>query len=206
MSDDPDPADSYLEPAAPAEYEERIRRSRFIARVLPLDDRGEVEGLLNEQRKVHRKASHLCYAWRCGPPDSGSFHFSDAGEPGGTAGRPIFQAVETAGLWNLLLVVIRYFGGIKLGAGGLSRAYGGVAARCLEACPTRRVVPREDLRLAFEYSLMTRVRRLLASAGAEEKSLDCAERIQMEVLVPRSARAVLLARLGELFQGRGEIG
>ncbi len=126
-------------------FEEEIKRSRFIARAARLDDPEEAP--LHLESLSEPEASHNCWAWKVGS----TYRFSDDGEPGGTAGRPILSAIERQGLDHVLVVVTRYFGGTKLGAGGLVRAYGGAAARCLREAQHREVLPRVRLLVSVPF-------------------------------------------------------
>jgi putative IMPACT (imprinted ancient) family translation regulator len=125
---------------APCSFAEEVRRSRFLARAGPVHSAEEARAMLEAARDPD--ATHNCWAWRVGD----TYRSSDDGEPGGTAGRPILAAIDAQGLDHVQVVVARWFGGIKLGAGGLARAYGGVASKCLrgaarlELRPLRRVV------------------------------------------------------------------
>ena len=117
--------------AAPARFEQRMRHSRFLAVASAVDDIAAATAWITAQIDV--TASHNCWAYRVGD----AYRSSDAGEPAGTAGRPILQAIDGQELDHIAVVVSRWFGGIKLGAGGLVRAYGGTAAECLRTAPRR---------------------------------------------------------------------
>ncbi|KAA9133257.1 YigZ family protein [Marinihelvus fidelis] len=112
--------------AAPASHEEIIRKSRFIAHAAPV--RSEADTLAFFESVADPTANHNCWAWRL----DHRVRFNDDGEPGGTAGRPILSVIEGRELDGVMVVVTRWFGGIKLGAGGLVRAYSGSAAKCLD--------------------------------------------------------------------------
>jgi uncharacterized YigZ family protein len=198
--------DRYLRPAAEARHEERIQRSRFLARVLPLREPGELDGQLADLRRREHNATHHCSAWRCGHPRQDPQHgCHDDGEPAGSAGQPILQAIEGSGLSDLLVVVTRWYGGVKLGTGGLVRAYGGVARQALALVPAEVAVLRQELHLRFDYPAMTRVQRLLDGAGASVAEQVCGTDVALRALVPRSALPALREALRELFQGRGRI-
>ncbi|RLP08551.1 IMPACT family protein [Propionibacterium australiense] len=135
------PADRYVSPTGPSRHEVEIKRSRFIACILPVVDDAQARDQLSELRREFHDARHCCSAYLLGAGRD-SAHSSDDGEPAGTAGVPIMQAlshhVTTTGqadLSNVLAAVVRYFGGIKLGAGGLARAYGGVVSQALQLAP-----------------------------------------------------------------------
>ena len=115
--------------AAPVQFAIEVRRSRFQARATPIESESDVARFL---REVHdASASHHCWAWRLGQ----AYRSSDDGEPGGSAGRPILAAIDAQGFDRVMVVVLRWFGGTKLGTGGLVRAYGGCAAECLRTAP-----------------------------------------------------------------------
>jgi len=131
-----------------AEFQQTIQKSRFIARAAAVTTPEEALDFLAKAREP--EATHNCWAYKVGQ----QYRFSDDGEPSGTAGRPILSVIEGQGLDGVMMVVTRYFGGVKLGAGGLIRAYGGVAAECLRQAPRRQVVPMLRVRIEapFEYS------------------------------------------------------
>ncbi len=198
------PEDLYERPAAEAEYEERIQKSRFLGLVFPVTSDEEAQGILAEQKRVHYKATHHCSAWQLGA-GSEDFHYSDDGEPSGTAGQPILRAIQGAGLRETMVVVIRWYGGVKLGTGGLTRAYGGTAQQALELVTRETVVLRRALELEFEYSAMTLVRRLVAKYHAVERELECTTRVRMILGVPVSQIEAIRAELLDVIQGRGEV-
>lgn len=129
-------------PAGRAEHQDIVKGSRFIAVAEPLQRAADAQLLQETMRRAHPEATHVCWAARWGDLQ----RWSDDGEPGGTAGRPMLEVALKRELDRLALVVVRYYGGVKLGAGGLVRAYAGAAARALDAAGSRWV---PDL-LAFE--------------------------------------------------------
>jgi len=137
--------------------EEVVKKSRFIAFATPLTSPEDFDGFLASVRDD--TASHNCWAWKVGS----DYRFSDDGEPGGTAGRPILQAIEYSGLDGVGVVVTRFFGGIKLGAGGLCRAYGGAAASCLRQAQRVKVVPMVELRVSCAADLIGIIYRALSA-------------------------------------------
>ena len=173
---------AYLELAGPAEYEEKIQRSVFIGRAEPCHSEAEARELLNRVRAEHRDATHNCWAYRLGP-ESVTEYSSDDGEPSGTAGRPILSKLRgkgppeppggairreevCRGLFNVIVVVTRYFGGVKLGVRGLIEAYGGVAARTLNAAETVECVPVLPVAVRLPWAAVGTVTRLLEGNGA----------------------------------------
>lgn len=149
----------YRAPTGEARAELREKGSRFLALVRPAGDEAAADAILDELRTAHRDATHLCWAWRLGsPPRERS---SDAGEPHGTAGLPMLQVLRGAGLSDVVAVVARWFGGVKLGKGGLARAYAGSVQAALAGMPSelRRPVVRLTLETPFER--LGAVRRLV---------------------------------------------
>ena len=132
-------------PAGEFRLEQEVKKSRFIAIAVPLDDTDGVKEHI--ERVGDPAATHNCWAYRFGA----GYRFSDDGEPGGTAGRPILSAIDGQGVDRALVVVTRYFGGIKLGAGGLVRAYGGAAAECLRLAPKLELRPRIEVVLSVPF-------------------------------------------------------
>ncbi len=151
--------------AAPARFEQRIRHSRFLALATSVDDIAAAAAWIGAQSDA--AASHNCWAYRVGD----ACRCSDDGEPAGTAGRPILQAIDGQGLDRVAVLVARWFGGIKLGAGGLVRAYGGTAAECL------RTAPRQFLRVLITANVQATpaaLARLRGRLAQFEATLDLA--------------------------------
>ena len=128
-------SDGLLALAGHCRHEQEIKKSRFLAQAAPVD--APEAALAFVQDVADPAATHNCWAYRIGQ----AYRFNDDGEPGGTAGRPILQAIEGQGIDRAVVVVTRWYGGIKLGAGGLARAYGGTAAECLRLAERVPIVP-----------------------------------------------------------------
>ena len=146
--------------AAPHAHEEEVKRSRFLARAARAENRSEAAAFI--AAAAEPKADHNCWAYRIGQ----DYRFSDDGEPGGTAGQPILRAIESRGLDHVVCVVSRWFGGVKLGAGGLARAYGGCAAECLRTAARVEVLPQVRLRLQAPFALIGAVYTAVEASGA----------------------------------------
>ena len=187
--------ENYKAPAGEARSELKERGSRFVALLRPVAGEGEAEAVLAELRRTHRDATHLCWAWRMGaPPRERS---SDAGEPHGTAGVPMLQVLRGAGLSDVLAVVLRWYGGVKLGKGGLARAYAGAVRAALAELPTesRRSTVRLELEVPFDR--LGAVRRLIRPPAVRlqaEEYADCARlRLEVERQAERELREALAA-------------
>ncbi|MFK0684759.1 YigZ family protein [Ochrobactrum sp. BD67] len=127
-------------------FSQEIKKSRFLAIAAPVANEQAAKDFLSEHSDL--AATHNCWAWRMGQ----SYRFSDDGEPSGTAGKPILQAIDGQQLDNIVVVVTRWFGGILLGSGGLMRAYGGTAATCLRQAEKTEVIPLIGFSLACDFS------------------------------------------------------
>ena len=146
-----------------SEHVDVVMGSRFIATVAPVGDAADAVAHLEAQRAAHPDASHHCWAYRVGSEQ----RFSDDGEPGGTAGRPMLEVLLKRDLDHVVAVVVRYFGGRKLGAGGLARAYGGAVARAVQAAGEREVASTVTLRVRAPFAFVDAVlRELDATPGA----------------------------------------
>lgn len=151
--------DRYDVPARAARGELRVRGSRFLALVWPVADEPAVEKHLAACRRTHHDATHIAFAYRL---RNGRYRASDAGEPAGTAGRPILAAVDAAGLVDVLAVVARWFGGTKLGTGGLARAYGDAIRAALRAAGVDVRYDCARLDVACPLDRVAAVKRLVA--------------------------------------------
>jgi uncharacterized YigZ family protein len=145
--------------AASATY--RDRGSRFIALAFPVDSEQEARDKLEAIRREYHDATHHCYAWRIGP-GAEQFRASDAGEPAGTAGLPILNQLKSAGLSDILLVVVRYFGGTKLGSSGLIQAYKSAASLALEQAVRLEKMQKLEFDILFTYPDTQDVSRLIS--------------------------------------------
>lgn len=180
----------------PAQYRVEIRKSRFLAQAVVLNQPEDAAARLAQLSDP--AASHNCWAWRCGA----HYRFSDDGEPGGTAGRPILSAIEHQGFDQCLLVVTRWYGGIQLGTGGLARAYGGSANSCLQDAASEPLVERTVLQCLCPYTLLEQFKSLLTAADAciiAERFL--AEGVHLQLGVPVPHQAQLQQRLQNLSRG-----
>ncbi|MEQ6917123.1 IMPACT family protein [Halomonas aquatica] len=175
------------------ETELEVEKSRFITWVCHAPDEAAFEVMLTGARHRHPNASHHCSAWIAGPPgEQNAIGFSDDGEPGGTAGRPMFQVLDGSALGQVGCVVTRYFGGTKLGTGGLARAYSRAVAQALEAVPRRELVEREPLRLRVDFAGEAEARAWLADRDVPVSQADYgAEGVLLTVGWPNDSPADL---------------
>jgi uncharacterized YigZ family protein len=152
--------------AAPVAHELEVKHSRFIVHAAPVSSPEAALAWLAQAGDP--AATHNCWAYRIG----GQYRFSDDGEPAGTAGRPILAAIDGQGFDEVVAVVTRWYGGIKLGAGGLVRAYGGSAAECLRLAPRQPLIAWRELAVAYPFDATGAVHAALAQFGAEKLRED----------------------------------
>jgi putative IMPACT (imprinted ancient) family translation regulator len=166
MTDSGPGPDDFFEPA-PGETvtaELRVKRSLFIGTLAPCGSAEAARGVLARAEALYRDANHHCWAYRL-DPDSGTAHSSDGGEPAGTAGKPIFAAIRQSGLFNVMIVVTRYFGGIKLGTRGLIDAYGQTAADAASRAGRVPNVRKRKAAICLPYAAIGDVAHLLSAGG-----------------------------------------
>ena len=186
----------YRAPTAEARAELKEKGSRFVAVVRPAEDESVATAILDELRGTHRDATHLCWAWRLGAPPRE--RWADAGEPHGTAGLPMLQVLRGAGLSDVVAVVARWFGGVKLGKGGLARAYSGAVQAALAELPSQ--LRRPTVRLAVEapFDRLGALRRLVRPPAVTIESESYGETARLALRVERRHEAALREELAGL--------
>ena len=187
--------------AAPASHELIVKHSRFLAHAAPVTD---VDGAAAFIASVSvPDATHNCWAWRIGS----AYRSSDDGEPAGTAGRPILAAIDGQGLDGVVVVVTRWYGGIKLGAGGLVRAYGGTAAECLRTAERREVVEMAEVDVECPFADIAAVHGALATFDAEKLEEDFrADGVRFRLRLPADHLAALATHLRDATRDRARVG
>ena len=184
--------------SAPVQHELLIKKSRFIACVEPVAGREAALARVAQLKAEHPAASHVCWALLAG----GQSAANDDGEPGGTAGRPMLDVLRHQDLQGVLATVVRYFGGVKLGAGGLVRAYTDAVAQALLAADKIPLVKRAALACQVPYALEGRVRRELALAHAQVLAVEHTGVVTLRFALPEPEVAPLVQRLGDRGQGQ----
>lgn len=185
---------------APCEFQEIIRKSRFLARAAPVASAEEAQAFI--QAVSDLTATHNCWAWKVGS----QYRFSDDGEPGGTAGRPMLSAIEGQDCDRVVVVVTRWYGGIQLGTGGLARAYGGSAAKCLQAGERVELVARIRCSCHCRFAELALVKARLADFDAllEGEEFD-AQGAWLHLALPASQRAGLQRLLADISRGHCQL-
>lgn len=188
--------DSYWTIDQSAQVEIKVKGSRFLGFAARASNKEQAERIVSERSERYFDATHNCFAYVVGLDAAGPFRYSDDGEPSGTAGRPILDAIQGRGLTETVCVVTRYFGGTKLGTGGLVRAYGRCAQETLDAC---RIVQRfrtRRFRLRFAYELTGSVMPVLSKYQAAVRDTQYGEETVLDVEV----RLSLAGRLEEAIR------
>lgn len=183
------------------QYEQEIRKSRFLAIATPVDNELQAQSFLHDNSQP--KASHNCWAWRIGD----NYRFYDDGEPGSTAGRPILQAIEGQSVDMVAVLVIRWFGGIKLGTGGLIRAYGGTAAECLRVANKEKILDLVSLAMFCPYPLIDILQaRLLNPINATIENANYDNNgVHWQITITKDKLATLKSEYTDLTSGQGEL-
>lgn len=181
----------------PCEFREEIRKSRFITLAAPINSAAEAQSFI--ERHSDPDATHNCWAWKLGE----HYRSTDDGEPGGTAGRPILAAIQAQDCDQVVVLVIRWYGGIQLGTGGLARAYGGGANKCLQQAGKRLLVKRVLLSCSCTFAELPLVKlRVAELAGLVEQEDFTAEGADLMLAVEPQQVAGLQQQLADLSRGR----
>lgn len=182
-------------------FTQEIKKSRFVAIAAPVTSEQAAKDFLREHSDP--TATHNCWAWRIGQ----SYRFNDDGEPAGTAGKPILQAIDGQQVDNVVVLVIRWFGGILLGAGGLIRAYGGTAALCLRNAEKSEIIAMSAAALKIGFSDLALVKaRIGAVPGLKiDAETYLADGAELSVSLPEAEAAHLLQMVTDLTSGRAVI-
>lgn len=181
-----------------------VQRSRFLTTIAPAPTAEAAHAFVQRVRDEFPEATHHCWAFVAGPPGStAQVGMSDAGEPHGTAGRPMLTVLLHCGVGEIVAVSTRWFGGTKLGTGGLARAYAGGVSHALANLPLDRRVARRLWRVEVEYACVDALRQLLDELDARIEDEDYGGEVRYRVAIPVAAAAVFVARLADLTAGKG---
>jgi len=181
---------------------DKIKGSRFIGTIAPAQHPEQALAAVQEVRDAYPDARHHAFAWRLGVDET---RFNDAGEPNGSAGRPILARILGVELFGTLVVVTRYFGGTKLGVGGLIRAYGGCAAAVIEAAKIVERPQMSEVRISFAYGLSGAVDRVTAAHEGHATHSDYGAEVRRAVSVPLERLEGFLRGINEAGRGQVEV-
>jgi uncharacterized YigZ family protein len=189
------------EPAGHSREELIIKRSRFICEARRIENERHASELLARKREEHPKANHVVYAFSYGDERNRQFGMSDDGEPRNTAGRPALEVLRGSDVTNVLVTIVRYFGGTKLGTGGLVHAYSDGAKLALEKLPTRVLLNEVEREVIVQYPLLDGVKIAIDEAGGRILSEEYGEKVRICLKVPRDARESLERALRDASRG-----
>jgi len=190
--------DGYRVPVGRHRVEEKIGGSLFIATADRVSSADEAKAFVEAMKREFRDATHNCHAFVAGPPGASASGMGDDGEPRGTAGPPMHQVLTHCGIGEIAVVVTRYFGGTKLGTGGLVRAYGGMVKRCLETLPSCFFATSEPMALTVAYADLASVKREVEAHGGEMLSETFTSVVGLSVRLPEASKTVFLDRVSRM--------
>lgn len=195
----------YLVPAQPIEVEEVIKNSQFITRIRNVATVESAKGFIKELNRVYPDATHHCWAYIVGDPKSTTLlGCSDDGEPSGTAGKPMLNVLQHSGVGDIVAVCTRYYGGTKLGTGGLSRAYGGGVKLAVEQLALKPKINFTQVTFEIGYAHLKDCEHLFKDFQIEDYSVDYAENITINLKVASNQRDSLKSLLADKFKGEFE--
>ena len=181
-----------------------IKKSRFLGVAMYVETEEEVQEILAATRKEHYSARHVCYAYSIGE-ENPRLKFSDDGEPGGTAGKPILDVINGSGIYNILVVVTRYFGGVLLGTGGLVRAYSEAAKSAVENADKKTVCLSNIFKISLEYGDFDKVRYILEENTGISYETDYSDKVVITATVPEAISEAVKMAVTEKTAARADI-
>ena len=186
----------------PARFKIKIQRSSFIGSVASAPNIQEAETFIEKIKKEFYKATHNCFAYRI---NEDQFRFSDDGEPSGTAGRPILTMLEKYNLQQAAMVVTRFFGGVKLGTGGLSRAYSQCAEETIHEAGVREVIPHQQIILAYPYSFTSQIESIIKKHSGKIISGDFKADVKASIRIPNALMDHFISEVSSLSSDQVKI-
>ena len=189
--------DTYLTIGAPAEGLYKEKGSKFIAYAFPVSDEQQIKDIASRLKKEHHSARHLCFAWRLGA-NHALFRVNDDGEPSGTAGKPIFGQIQQHQLSDILIVVVRYFGGILLGTSGLTNAYKLAAADALTHAVIIEKIVETTIEVEFDYLAMNDFMQILKEFQLEMKESHFDLTCSTKILVRKQLVSIIMDKFGKI--------
>jgi len=174
----------YLIPVAVSHYEHEIKKSRFIAYLKHIESAKQARQWFVDISREYPDARHVCWAYIAGQPGNSEQAMSDDGEPAGTAGKPILNVLQHSDAGEIAMVVVRYFGGVKLGAGGLVRAYSTAAAEALKLTTLVRKIARQPIKFSLPFSEENTFRHILEQFDGEIEAIDYTEQVIVQCQLP----------------------
>ena len=188
----------------PGESEVIIKKSRFLGVAAYVESEEEARELVNSIKKEHFSARHVCYAYSIGE-ENPRLKFSDDGEPGGTAGKPILDVINNSGIYNIVIAVTRYFGGVLLGTGGLVRAYTQAAAEAVQAAQVKTVCLCSIYDIALDYSDYDKVMYILSQSDGVMTETQYSDKVTIKATIPADIADSVIETIREKTAGKSEM-
>jgi uncharacterized YigZ family protein len=196
--------DQYFQMKQQCRLEDRTKGSRFIATAKPVATEAEATAFIEDLRKEFHDATHNAFAWKVGYGKNQRYRYSDDGEPSGTAGLPILKAIDARGVSNVCVVLTRYFGGVKLGTGGLMRSYGKMAADLLRTSELEKKFFTELLKFSVAFDFVNVVHNIINNFDSELKDSQYGEKVMFVVEVRASQLGAFKKKLTDGTNGQVE--
>lgn len=178
-----------------------IKKSRFLGTAANVESEEEARALVAAIRKEHYSARHVCYAYSVGETNP-ALKFSDDGEPGGTAGKPMLDVITNSGISNIVVVVVRYFGGVLLGTGGLVRAYTQAAQEAVNAAGKKKICLSSIYEIPLDYADFDKVKYLIENTEGTSFDVAYSDKVNLTLTVPEKSAEGLVAQITEKTAGR----
>jgi uncharacterized YigZ family protein len=194
--------DQYYQVKQLCRIDDKVKGSRFIATAKPVASETEALAFIDEIKKEFHDATHNAFAWKAGIGRGMRYRYSDDGEPSGTAGLPILKSIDARSLSNVCVVVTRYFGGVKLGTGGLMRAYGKAAMDLLRSCEVEKKYFVETFRFSVSFDFVNVVHNIVNTFDAELKDSQYSENVLFVVEVKASQATAFRNKLNDGTNGQ----
>lgn len=192
----------YLIPLELIEFSEEIKKSRFITYLAPATDIDAAKQFIQCIKKQHPSARHHCWAFIAGiPNDSHVLGFSDDGEPSGTAGKPMLAQLMGSGIGEVVAVVVRYYGGILLGTGGLVKAYGNGVQQALKLLPTQLKIPCVEYSLNCDYHQLKQIESVIIQYGGGILHTAYTEHVALKIMIPASEVELIKKKIQDIGKG-----
>jgi uncharacterized YigZ family protein len=198
-------SDQYYQLKQQCRFEEKVKGSRFLSTARSVASEAEAVAFIDEMKKEFHDANHNAFAWKVGLGRSQRYRYSDDGEPSGTAGLPILKAIDAKGLSNVCVVVTRYFGGIKLGTGGLMRSYGRMASELLRTSEIEKKFFTETIIFSVSFDFVNVAHNIINSMDAELKDSQYSDAVTFEIEIRSSQAALFRSKLTDGTNGQVRI-
>ena len=192
---------SYQVPTQICQIELDVKRSKFLSFAAPASTREEADNFIRSLRNQHPQASHVCWAYIAGAPNTTIRSMSDDGEPSGTAGMPMLKVLEYSGYGDIVVAIVRYFGGTKLGTGGLQRAYTYAVSQVLTGLPTKLKVERTRLELTYDYTHDGSISRLLERYDIKDIIPNYTHQVTLDLAIATSEIGAFKTELTNITAG-----